>query len=226
MTRENAARAAFALAAMVLLLLAALHVLSPEFDPSWRVVSEYANGRYGWVLSLMFACWALSTWALAYAIRPLLTTTAGKTGWWFLVVAGVGDALAAFFDINQPMHGVAGLLGVVGLPVAALTISMTLVRNPAWSPAGKQLLWTANLTWIVLLLMVASLPLMFVTYVHAGGHVPANGAPLPLGTVLPAGVIALVGYFNRLLIVVYCAWAMVTAWYAAELNGAGKHASQ
>ncbi len=216
MTSRNAARAAFALAAIVLLLLAALHVLSPEFDPSWRVVSEYANGHYGWVLSLMFACWALSTWALAYAVRSQLTTTAGKIGWWFLVVAGLGEALAAFFDINQPMHGVAGLLGVVGLPVAAVMISMTLVRNPAWAHARKQLLWTANLTWIVVLLMAASLPLLFVTYVHAGGHVPANGQPLPLGTVLPAGVIALVGYFNRLLIVANCAWAMVTAWYAAK----------
>jgi hypothetical protein len=212
MTRQNAARAAFVLAAIVLLLLAALRVLSPEFDPSWRVVSEYANGHYGWVLSLMFACWALSTWALAYAIRSHLTTIFGKIGWWFLVTAGLGEGLAAFFDINQPMHGVAALLGVVGLPVAALMISMTLVRNPAWSPAGKQLLGTANLTWIVLLLMVASLPLMFVTYVHAGGHVPANGEPLPLGTILPRGVIALVGFFNRLLVVVYCAWAMVVAW--------------
>jgi len=216
MTRQNAARAAFVLAAIVLLLLAALRVLSPEFDPSWRVVSEYANGHYGWVLSLMFACWALSTWALAYAIRSHLTTIFGKIGWWFLVTAGLGEGLAAFFDINQPMHGVAALLGVVGLPVAALMISMTLVRNPAWSPAGKQLLGTANLTWIVLLLMVASLPLMFVTYVHAGGHVPANGEPLPLGTILPRGVIALVGFFNRLLVVVYCAWAMVAAWHAAK----------
>lgn len=35
-----------------LVCLAGLHVLSPEFDPSWRVVSEYALGRHGWVLSL------------------------------------------------------------------------------------------------------------------------------------------------------------------------------
>lgn len=36
------------------LLLAALHLLSPEFPPSWRMVSEYAFGHYPWVLSLMF----------------------------------------------------------------------------------------------------------------------------------------------------------------------------
>jgi hypothetical protein len=58
-----AARLAIAAAAAALLLLASLHVLSPEFDPSWRMVSEYANGHYGWVLSLMFAAWGVSSWA-------------------------------------------------------------------------------------------------------------------------------------------------------------------
>ena len=46
-----AARLSIAAAGACLLLLASLHVLSPEFDPSFRVVSEYANGQYGWVLS-------------------------------------------------------------------------------------------------------------------------------------------------------------------------------
>jgi hypothetical protein len=58
----TAAWVAIAGAGAVLLLLAGLHVLSPEFDPSFRVVSEYANGRYSWVLSVMFAAWALSSW--------------------------------------------------------------------------------------------------------------------------------------------------------------------
>ena len=65
-----AAEVAITAACAVLLLLGSLHLLSPEFDPSWRVVSEYANGRYAWVLSLMFAVWAISSWALAVALWP------------------------------------------------------------------------------------------------------------------------------------------------------------
>ena len=42
-------------------LLASLRVLSPEFSPSWRVVSEHAFGRYGCVLSLMFLSWGISS---------------------------------------------------------------------------------------------------------------------------------------------------------------------
>lgn len=78
------ARLAIAAAAATLLLLAGLHVLSPELDPSWRMVSEYANGRYGWVLSLMFVSWALSSWALAFAMWSHVKTAAGKADCFFL----------------------------------------------------------------------------------------------------------------------------------------------
>jgi hypothetical protein len=47
----TAARLSIGAAAATLVLLAALHVLSPEFYPSWRMVSEYALGNYGCVLS-------------------------------------------------------------------------------------------------------------------------------------------------------------------------------
>ena len=46
---EPAAWLAILATVATLLLLATLHVLSPEFSPSWRVVSEYAFGHYAWV---------------------------------------------------------------------------------------------------------------------------------------------------------------------------------
>jgi Protein of unknown function (DUF998) len=208
----RAARLSIAAAITVLVLLAALHVLSPEFDPSWRMVSEYANGRYGWVLALMFACWAVSTWALAFTIWPWLRTRAGKIGLAFLIGAGLGEAMASFFDINyQSLHDMAGFIGVLCLPVAAMLISLPLGRVQQWAAARKRLVWTANLTWISVVLMFASLMLLFVTYTRAGGRIPADGKSLPIGAVLPRGAIAVVGYANRFLIVVYCAWAIVVA---------------
>src|SRR5215472_6916738 len=81
--------------AATVLLLAALHVLSPEFSPSWRRISEYAFGHYAWVLSLMFLCWAIGTWSLAIAIRGHVHTTAGRLGLVFLTMAGVGEAMAS-----------------------------------------------------------------------------------------------------------------------------------
>jgi len=129
------ARLSLAASAACILLLAALHVLNPEFDPSFRVVSEYADGRCAWVLSLMFVAWAIGSWALAVAmlISPVLAR---------LILAGLGEAMAAVFDIHHPLHGLAGVLGILGLPAAAMSISPVLARLPGWSDASAPLLWT------------------------------------------------------------------------------------
>lgn len=209
-----AARLAIATSAAVLLLLASLHVLSPEFDPSWRMVSEYANGQYGWVLSLMFIAWAASSWTLVFAIWSQVRTTAGKVGLFFLIAAGIGEAMAAVFDINQPLHNLASIIGIPSLPIAAMLISVSLVRTKEWSTARKALLWIANLTWISVLLMIATFAIMIVTYTQAGGNMSA-GAEV---TTLPSGVIAFVGWANRFLIVVYCVWVITVARQALKLH--------
>ena len=85
-----AARLSQAAAAVALVSLAALHLLSPEFDPSRRMVSEYALGEYNWVLALMFLTWALSCLALFFAIKPYIQTVAGKIGLGFLIAAALG----------------------------------------------------------------------------------------------------------------------------------------
>ena len=207
------ARLAIAAAAAVLLLLAGLHVLSPEFDPSWRMVSEYANGHYGWVLSLMFASWALSSWALAFTIWPQLKTAVGKTGLVFLIAAGVGEAMASVFDINNPLHSVAAMIGIPSLAIAAMLISVSLGRSQGWGTAKKTLLWTANLTWVSLALMAVTVAIFFVTYKQAGGDMTGG-----VITTLPPGVVALGGWANRLLVLAYNVWLMTAAWQAIKLR--------
>jgi hypothetical protein len=207
---------AIAASIATLLLLSILHVLSPEFDPSWHMVSEYANGQYGWVLSLMFAAWAISSWALAFAIRSQAGTRAAnaKIGLFFLIAAAIGEAMASVFDINHPLHGLAGMIGIGSLPIAAMLISVSLVRTQAWIPERKSLLWTANLTWISVVLLIVSFIIMIVTYTQSGGDMSTTEVP----TSLPAGVIAFVGWTNRFLIAVYCAWVIAVAWRALRLH--------
>jgi len=208
-----AAQLAIATAAAVILLLVSLHVLSPEFDPSWRMVSEYANGQYSWVLLLMFIAWAVSSWALVFAIWSQVRTTAGKIGLVFLIVAGIGEAMASVFDINHPLHDLASAFGILGLPIAALLISLSLGRTQAWSSAKKALLRTANLTWISVLLLIATFAILIFTFLQAGGDMTGE-----VPTELPPGVIGLVGWTNRLLIVVYCMWVANVAWQALKLR--------
>jgi len=195
-----AALMAIATAALTLMLLAALHVLSPEFDPSRRVVSEYANGRYGWVLSLMFATWAVSSWSLAVALWSQLKGIGGKVAVSFLVAAGVGEGMASFCDINHPLHNLAGMIGVLSLPIAAMGISLNLAGADPWVRARRVLLLTANLTWLSLLLMVIAL-----------------FALVTRRRITPPGI-ELVGWTNRALVVTYCVWVTTLAWQALKLR--------
>ena len=206
---------AIGMSAAVLILLVSLHFLSPEFNPAWRMVSEYANGKYPGILSVMFFLWGAASWALAYMLWPHLQTTAGKIGLFFLIAAGIGEAMAAVFDINHKLHSLSAMIGIPGLSIAAMLISIALVRIESWSIARTSLLWTANLTWVSILLMGIAFAIMMATYAQAGGDMSASAEVV---TTLPEGVIALVGWANRFLIVVYCAWVMTVAWYAIKLS--------
>lgn len=195
-----AARLSFAAAATSLVLLAVLHVISPELDPSWRMVSEYALGEYGWVLALMFLSMAVSCVALFFAIKSQIRTIGGKIGLGFLLATAVGLAMAAMFDVKHDLHGLSAMIGIPSLPIAAMLISVSLVRNQVWSSARRLFLWTANLTWMSLVLMFATL---LIGLSQSGGqfgpHVP-------------------IGWPNRLLMLAYGGWLMVVAWRAAQLS--------
>src|SRR5215216_7052563 len=79
------------------LLLALLHVLKPELDPSWRMISEYEIGRYGWIMRLAFLALASSCVTLFVAIRSQAQTTSGRIGMAFLLLSAAGMAVAAVF---------------------------------------------------------------------------------------------------------------------------------
>lgn len=194
-----AARLSFVAAAGALVFLAALHVLSPEFDPSWRMVSEYALGDFKWVVTLMFLSWALSCFTLFFAIKSQINTLGGRIGLFLLLTAGVGMTMASMFDWTHSLHGLATMLGIPTFPIAALIISVSLSRKPAWSSARKLLLWTANLTWITLVWMQV---MLFSGLAQTGGEF---------------GPEVLIGWPNRAVIAAYGAWLMAVAAQAMKL---------
>ena len=106
------------------LALLALHFLSPQLHPSWRMVSEYANGNHRWVLTVVFLTWALGSFALVFALLPSVSGWVGGVGLLFLVLAGVGEAMGGLFDINHRLHGAAFAIGVPTLPIAAILLAI------------------------------------------------------------------------------------------------------
>jgi hypothetical protein len=107
-------------------LIAILHLLEPEYDPSWRMISEYSLGRYGWVMRVAFVTMAIGLVATCVAIWPF-------GGVWTigLAVVGLGGLGAAFIDADPIMttraqatpvgkaHTLLGTVLLAGFPLAA-----------------------------------------------------------------------------------------------------------
>lgn len=200
-----AARVAIVATSVAFVSLTILHVVSPEFQPSWRMVSEYANGRHGWLLSMMFGGWGLGSLALAMALGPSASGSLGRFGVAFLVLAGIGEMMAAVFDINHRLHGLAAMIGIPSLPVAAVLITVALRRADGLAAPPA---WAAHLTWISFVLMGGAMVVFMRSLSQAGVDVSAQAGPL---ATLPAGVTSFVGWANRLLVVAYMTWVVLAA---------------
>lgn len=191
--------AATAVSAAALLL---LHALSPEFAPSWRMVSEYANGRFAWVLTVVFVGWAAGSFALAVALRPLSSNTLGTIGLAFLVLAGVGQTMGGLFDIRHPLHGPAAMIGIPSLCLAAVLVTKALARRPGIDAPPA---WSAHLPWVSFVLMLAAFALFISSLTAAGVDVSARSEPL---SELPPNVSGYVGWANRLLFLASYLWVV------------------
>lgn len=197
---RTAAQVSILASAAFVLLLAALHFLRPDLDPSWRFISEYELGDYAWLMRLAFFALALSCISLAVAIAGQVRGIGGYLGLGLLVLAAAGMALAGIYapDRDNPLHEVGAMLD--HLPFAALFINWGLSRNSRWSSARWTLLWTAGIPLAGLAIFIVSMAIML----------PRNaGQPGPE---------VLVGWPNRLMILAHCAWLMPVAWCASKLH--------
>jgi len=192
MAAANAARVSIVSGVLFVLLLGSLHLLEPEFNPSWRFLSEYELGKFGWLMRLAFLALATSLASAGLAILSQARTAVGYIGIAGLGIAAVGIVIAAIFRIDPATtRGAAtfsGRMHVFGAsldytPVAALFASLSLARNIAWRPIRKWLYITVGITWVALAAFMATLP-------YDGKIGP--------------GVLA--GLFGRILLVSYLGW--------------------
>jgi hypothetical protein len=187
-----AAQVSLAGVAAFSLLLAIVHVLKPEISPSWRMISEYEIGRYGWIMRLGFVCWSASVFAVAVALQPYTGILGGAA----LFVVAVGPAGAAVFatePITTPwpstgvahrLHAAFGALFIFGFPIAT-TLAGSAAGWPRW-------LWL--MPWIGLVVFTASAVILQAR----GGRRAGPDVPI--------------GWPNRFLVVTYVAWLAVAAW--------------
>ncbi len=186
-------------------LLLALHLLEPEFDPAWRFISEYALGRFGWIMNLAFVALATSLGACAVAVSAQVRTWYGYTGLAGLGLAAMGTLLAAIFNTDpittsHDAMSLSGSLHVVGAsldytPVAALLLSFALARHQVWRPRRPHLFLTALLTVAATVGFILTLP--------------ADG-------VFGPGLIS--GLTGRAMVLSYLGWLFVVASHVLTLH--------
>lgn len=192
-----------------LLCLLLLHFLSPEYQPSWRMISEYAMGKYKVVLTAFFLLMGLCTMMLPFLLWNETTGVWSKIGLVLVFLSGVGGVMGGLFDLKHPLHGAAFALGIPTIPVGALLVSYHLAKRSDWVQYSAATLWSAHALWISLVLMGVSMAVMMNGFKQAG--IPMGPDATPPDKV-PPGVIAVTGYFNRLLVICNTAWVMTMAY--------------
>lgn len=199
------ARTAFAAVVVFLILLAGLHFIEPEFDPSKRLISEYELGRYGWVMSLAFFSLGVGVLAALRSTWDSATTRSGLTGrWWFVAISVAFFGAGIFYPYIPPnlasyIHGLCGVIVITTFPIAATLYSSGLAHNPAWISSRRWLRWATVLVWVGLLSFAGSLIILGII------SQPVDRSNPNL----------LIGWQNRFMIVTYSLWLIAVTWPVA-----------
>lgn len=150
-------------AGVAIIALLSLHVLRADLSPATHMISEYAVGDHGWVMTLCFYTFSIASLALVGALATRVRGVVGWLGLVALVVAAVGLAIGGHFPMdpttNDParmshsgqMHGMGFMLGVPGELLAVLLLTLHLRSQLAWK--GRPLGWLAAATWLSVAVM-------------------------------------------------------------------------
>lgn len=173
-------------------LIAVLHMLKPEYDPSWRMISEYSLGRHGWMMRLAFVAMSVCLVATCFLLWPF-----GGAWTFALAVVGLGALGAAFVDADPIMtsraeatpvgraHTVLGAVCLAGFPPAALLAGIGVAPVLGWTLAIASAVPLAGLVWF----LVAAAP------AHGEGGSPELR----------------IGWPDRFCLLAYLAWVVLAA---------------
>ncbi|MBB6733304.1 DUF998 domain-containing protein [Cohnella zeiphila] len=201
---RRAARLSFAVTLAFVAILLALHALEPEFAPSWRMISEYELGDFGWLMQLAFFCLGLGCLSLIAAMEPSLRSIGGYIGLFFLLIAAAGLVMAGTFQTDPitvsrdqwsahgELHGWGSLMVIPVAPIASSLITWSFGRRAQFGAQARRLLWTATaVIWLSLIAFIA------------GGGTQFEGTRGPGDWT---------GWANRVFIVGFSLWMMIVAW--------------
>ena len=199
-------------ASVFLAVLFTLHFLKRELDPSWRMISEYEIGRFGWMMRLAFFSWGASVLALLITIWPYLQPISGSISrWWFIFIvialfgAGVFKTDPITNDTNNwvnIIHKICGTIVILTFPIAATLAVRSLLNNLLWSAHQGLLIFGIVFAWIGVVTYFTTIIISRTKDPKAGeaGHPPIY-----------------MGWPNRFNVVTYIIWIIIIAMIALQI---------
>jgi hypothetical protein len=168
------------------------------------MISDYAIGPNGWIMSVCFAAFAVASLALLISLFGAVQSPLGWAGLAALAAAFIGLSLGGAFptdpmtvtpetmSFSGRMHGMGFMIGVPGTILSVLLLSISLRRRQGWNAS---LLFTlAAIVWVSLAVMAWSV---------------LNFMKAPDGPTI-------LGWANRLFMVGFALWIVAAAWPPAR----------
>ncbi|MBI4788717.1 MAG: DUF998 domain-containing protein [Chloroflexi bacterium] len=189
---------------LALILVAALHLLSPEFSPMRRAMSDYVHSRYGLLMTAAFAGLGSSLLALAEAFRQIASSALQSSGGLLLATAGTATLLAGIFPIDNTPDGRFNTArgaahAAAGFALSPLLVGAMLMLSAPWNRIGDN-----DLLQAIALGSAA---------VNAGAFAAlliVNGIRVPIG-----------GIGQRVFMALVCIWLLLTSFRLLMLASAG-----
>jgi hypothetical protein len=175
------------------ILLILLHFLKPENDPSWRMISEYQIGHYGWLMQLAFFCWSLGVFCLVTVLWPDISAIADMS-LFVIALSILGAGIFITGPITTPnelqsrsskLHTLFGAITIIGTPFEVTAIDWNLSSNSIF-------FWLTLVVWFG-----------FLTFVSAMVYFGSKKIPL--------GPQAKIGWPNRFMVFTYLIWLIVVS---------------
>ena len=203
-TKLKFMQAAWLFGAAFLGLLGILHLLKPEFGPTWRMISEYEIGDWGWMMRLAFFCWAAGFIALTISIWSLLGKVGGIIGKWWLLIIGFAVIGAGIF-VTQPitdlvrgsedkLHSASGAIMIFTFPFASTLLARQLSKVWTSIAAKRRMFWATVLVWIGFLAFFGAI-LLYSDQAKTRAYNPE----------------VLIGLPNRFMVITYTIWLIVVS---------------
>ena len=187
------ARAATGCFSYALLAIVFMHILRPDYTPMHHMISDYAVGRFGWIMTTAFVALAGGLLMLLVGLaRGGPVSAMARVAMFFLGIPCIGLIVTAMFDTDLEeatsvtrsgnIHTISFLVNVASILLAVVLLSAVFRREPSWRDHGRTAVVLASL-------IVLAFIFQFVT-LHPG-------APY--------------GIANRLFVALLFAWLLTTS---------------